>query len=141
MEITKRLLESQEAEESDHEMDRIGKFMQLKNVLERGGGFEGINRKVQMKPITVKKRMKDGKPIEFITEALFILKWGGELTHAGYEQAMGLGDHFRTGIFPTEGDRGLLRLHSTYRHDLKAYSSDEGRCLTTAAAFIKVIYI
>jgi inositol-hexakisphosphate/diphosphoinositol-pentakisphosphate 1-kinase len=22
----------------------------------------------------------------------------------------------------------LLRLHSTYRHDLKCYSSDEGRC-------------
>jgi len=22
---------------------------------------------------------------------------------------------------------GLLRLHSTYRHDLKIYSSDEGR--------------
>ena len=29
---------------------------------------------------------------------------------------------------------GLLRLHSTYRHDLKIYSSDEGRvqvCLVT----------
>ena len=23
---------------------------------------------------------------------------------------------------------GLLRLHSTYRHDLKCYTSDEGRC-------------
>ncbi len=32
---------------------------------------------------------------------------------------------------------GLLRLHSTYRHDLKCYSSDEGRCQKTSAAFLK----
>lgn len=30
-----------------------------------------------------------------------------------------------------------MRLHSTYRHDLKIYSSDEGRCLKTAGAFTK----
>jgi Histidine phosphatase superfamily (branch 2) len=29
-------------------------------------------------------------------------------------------------VFTGEGT-GLLRLHSTYRHDLKIYSSDEGR--------------
>jgi inositol-hexakisphosphate/diphosphoinositol-pentakisphosphate 1-kinase len=34
-------------------------------------------------------------------------------------------------------DGGLLRLHSTYRHDLKCYTSDEGRCQKTAAAFLK----
>ena len=33
---------------------------------------------------------------------------------------------------------GLLRLHSTYRHDLKIYASDEGRVQMTAAAFAKV---
>ena len=33
---------------------------------------------------------------------------------------------------------GLLRLHSTYRHDLKIYASDEGRVQMTAAAFTKV---
>jgi Histidine phosphatase superfamily (branch 2) len=32
---------------------------------------------------------------------------------------------------------GLLRLHSTYRHDFKIYSSDEGRVQTSAAAFTK----
>ena len=32
---------------------------------------------------------------------------------------------------------GLLRLHQTYRHDLKCYTSDEGRCQKTAAAFLK----
>ena len=33
---------------------------------------------------------------------------------------------------------GFLRLHSTYRHDLKIYASDEGRVQMTAAAFAKV---
>ena len=36
---------------------------------------------------------------------------------------------------------GLLRLHSTYRHDLKIYASDEGRVQMTAAAFAKVFNI
>ena len=36
---------------------------------------------------------------------------------------------------------GLLRLHSTYRHDLKIYASDEGRVQMTAAAFAKVQFI
>ena len=31
----------------------------------------------------------------------------------------------------------MLRLHSTYRHDLKCYTSDEGRCQKTAASFLK----
>lgn len=34
-------------------------------------------------------------------------------------------------------DVGLLRLHSTFRHDLKIYASDEGRVQMTAAAFAK----
>ena len=34
-------------------------------------------------------------------------------------------------------DAGLLRLHSTFRHDLKIYASDEGRVQMTAAAFAK----
>ena len=39
----------------------------------------------------------------------------------------------------TQGTQGLglLRLHSTYRHDLKIYASDEGRVQMTAAAFAK----
>lgn len=34
--------------------------------------------------------------------------------------------------------QGFLRLHSTFRHDLKIYASDEGRVQMTAAAFTKV---
>ena len=47
-------------------------------------------------------------------------------------------------LFIVSGEYGLipgcdfLRLHSTYRHDLKIYASDEGRVQMTAAAFAKV---
>lgn len=46
-------------------------------------------------------------------------------------------------IYFTKGESGgaqglgLLRLHSTFRHDLKIYASDEGRVQMTAAAFAK----
>ena len=40
--------------------------------------------------------------------------------------------------YPGEDEEsGLLRLHATFRHDLKIYSSGEGRVVTTAAAFAK----
>jgi inositol hexakisphosphate/diphosphoinositol-pentakisphosphate kinase len=43
-------------------------------------------------------------------------------------------------MYPRSADGGgLLRLHSTYRHDLKLYSSDEGRVQASAAAFIKAL--
>lgn len=42
-------------------------------------------------------------------------------------------------MYPHSGPAGggLLRLHSTFRHDLKIYSSDEGRVQMSAAAFTK----
>ncbi|XP_016312985.1 inositol hexakisphosphate and diphosphoinositol-pentakisphosphate kinase 1-like [Sinocyclocheilus anshuiensis] len=43
----------------------------------------------------------------------------------------------RTGDYAGFPGCGLLRLHSTYRHDLKIYASDEGRVQMTAAAFAK----
>ena len=52
------------------------------------------------------------------------------------------GQMFRC-MYPGSGEisdqkgHGLLRLHSTFRHDLKIYASDEGRVQTTAAAFAK----
>jgi hypothetical protein len=42
------------------------------------------------------------------------------------------------GEFGASQGLGLLRLHSTFRHDLKIYASDEGRVQMTAAAFAKV---
>lgn len=56
---------------------------------------------------------------------LLILKWGGELTPAGQRQAGDLGHVFRCMYPGGEGEyamlpgSGFLRLHSTYRHDLK----------------------
>ncbi|XP_022797686.1 inositol hexakisphosphate and diphosphoinositol-pentakisphosphate kinase 2-like [Stylophora pistillata] len=73
---------------------------------------------------------------------LLILKWGGELTMMGKDQALELGRAFRS-VYGCQGQYselpccGLLRLHSTYRHDLKIYASDEGRVQMTAAAFAK----
>ena len=85
---------------------------------------------------------KDGKPVKKVTEALFILKFGGELTHAGCNQADAFGSVFREKMYVEDKDEpssrgGLLRLHSTYRHDLKVFTSDEGRCQKTAASFLK----
>uniref|UniRef100_A0A8C6NXT3 Inositol hexakisphosphate and diphosphoinositol-pentakisphosphate kinase n=1 Tax=Nothobranchius furzeri TaxID=105023 RepID=A0A8C6NXT3_NOTFU len=81
--------------------------------------------------------MRDGPSL------LLVLKWGGELTPAGRVQAEELGRAFRCMYPGGQGDYagfpgcGLLRLHSTYRHDLKIYASDEGRVQMTAAAFAK----
>lgn len=52
-------------------------------VLEQGGHFAGINRKVQLKPVQWIGEEGNKK----ITEALLILKHGGVLTHAGRQQA------------------------------------------------------
>ncbi|XAR51779.1 Diphosphoinositol-pentakisphosphate kinase [Bertholletia excelsa] len=123
-----------EAEDLEH----AEKLRQVKAVLEEGGHFSGIYRKVQLKPlkwVKVSKSNGDGEE-ERPTEALMILKYGGVLTHAGRKQAEELGRYFRNKMYPGEGT-GLLRLHSTYRHDLKIYSSDEGRVQMSAAAFAK----
>ncbi|XP_037724112.1 inositol hexakisphosphate and diphosphoinositol-pentakisphosphate kinase isoform X13 [Drosophila subpulchrella] len=83
------------------------------------------------------------QPVE--PSLVLILKWGGELTPAGRIQAEELGRIFRC-MYPGGQGRsdysgtqglGLLRLHSTFRHDLKIYASDEGRVQMTAAAFAK----
>jgi inositol hexakisphosphate/diphosphoinositol-pentakisphosphate kinase len=68
--------------------------------------------------------------------AVLIVKWGGILTDEGVNQALCLGKSFRDIMYPGEG-LGFLRLHSTFRHDLKIYSSEEGRVQITAAAFAK----
>lgn len=40
-------------------------------------------------------------------------------------------------MYPDVAGGGILRLHSTFRHDLKIKTSDEGRVMKTAAAFAK----
>ena len=118
------------------------KMFQIKLILEKNLNFEGLTRKIQMRPLEYKytedKLTKKKKLI--VTKALMIMKWGGHITHSGIEQAKLLGNTFRYQFYPPgkndKGD-GLLRLHNTYRHDLKCYSSEEGRCLKSAAAFLQ----
>ena len=120
------ILHSDSADAEDYD-----KLIQVKAVLEMHGKFKGINRKVQLKP--TKSQLVKG--VSIVQEAQLILKWGGVLTASGRQQAEEMGRSFRQRMYP--GVDGLLRLHSTYRHDLKIYSSDEGRVQVTAAAFAK----
>jgi inositol-hexakisphosphate/diphosphoinositol-pentakisphosphate 1-kinase len=68
-------------------------------VLEKGGHFSGINRKVQLKP-TAWDPPADGGEGETVRAALLVLKWGGELTEAGRAQAEQLGHRFRADFYP-----------------------------------------
>uniref|UniRef100_A0A673KPK4 Inositol hexakisphosphate and diphosphoinositol-pentakisphosphate kinase n=1 Tax=Sinocyclocheilus rhinocerous TaxID=307959 RepID=A0A673KPK4_9TELE len=146
LDITRTLL-ADIGQHTDYEIEeKKSKLEQLKTVLEMYGHFSGINRKVQLtylprgQPKTSSEEedtRKEGPSI------LLVLKWGGELTPAGRVQAEELGRAFRCMYPGGQGDYagfpgcGLLRLHSTYRHDLKIYASDEGRVQMTAAAFAK----
>jgi inositol hexakisphosphate/diphosphoinositol-pentakisphosphate kinase len=152
LDTARALLAEIQQHEADPEIEeKQGKLEQLKGVLEMYGHFSGINRKVQMK-YQPKGRPRGSssddvdKPAE--PSLVLILKWGGELTPAGRIQAEELGRIFRcmypggqgrhlAGEYAGAQGLGLLRLHSTFRHDLKIYASDEGRVQMTAAAFAK----
>lgn len=164
LDIARALLTEIHTRHADPEIEeKQGKLEQLKGVLEMYGHFSGINRKVQMKyqprgrprgsssddgnaPPTTAQSSNADAPSE--PSLVLILKWGGELTPAGRIQAEELGRMFRCmypggqgrhigGEYPGTQGLGLLRLHSTFRHDLKIYASDEGRVQMTAAAFAK----
>jgi hypothetical protein len=212
LEVTRQLIAARRVPpgsrvaEPEHDAEALDRLLQMKAVLEKGGHFSGINRKVQLKPTkwtrsaqsqaraTPPDAVKAASPLDIdgalyatddprksqstdfvldpsfiyvvpqppapvravpksvvdaastdsseetsgleVSECLLVLKWGGVLTHAGRQQAEDLGQRFRSIMYPGESV-GLLRLHSTYRHDLKIYSSDEGRVQMTAAAFVK----
>jgi inositol hexakisphosphate/diphosphoinositol-pentakisphosphate kinase len=134
------------------------RLQQIRDVLERWE-ISGINRKLQMKPqkwdedsITPVSTSIDeeftaesastrvngtNNRTGLATELLVILKWGGDLTPLGRCQAEELGKSFRFQNYPDDDNGGVLRLHATYRHDLKIKASDEGRVMKTAAAFAK----
>ncbi|XP_055274316.1 inositol hexakisphosphate and diphosphoinositol-pentakisphosphate kinase 1 isoform X5 [Moschus berezovskii] len=147
LDITRLLLGELEKEPGGEIEEKTGKLEQLKSVLEMYGHFSGINRKVQLTyyPHGVKasNEGQDTQREALAPSLLLVLKWGGELTPAGRVQAEELGRAFRCMYPGGQGDYagfpgcGLLRLHSTFRHDLKIYASDEGRVQMTAAAFAK----
>jgi len=165
LDITRELLQEAKKGEEGSIRENPAKLMQMKSVLEMYGHFSGINRKMQLKSlndkrnIDMKRKFKGRNTNAERTNddsknptLLLILKWGGELTPMGKSQAEELGRAFRCmypggqahGFYSNRyGEYGLipgcgfLRLHSTYRHDLKIYASDEGRVQMTAAAFAK----
>uniref|UniRef100_A0A6I8PJP9 Inositol hexakisphosphate and diphosphoinositol-pentakisphosphate kinase n=1 Tax=Ornithorhynchus anatinus TaxID=9258 RepID=A0A6I8PJP9_ORNAN len=145
LDIARLLLGELGAESGSEIEERASKLDQLKTVLEMYGHFSGINRKVQLtyNPHGAKAPGNGQGPQGPAPSLLLVLKWGGELTPTGRVQAEELGRAFRCMYPGGQGDYagfpgcGLLRLHSTYRHDLKIYASDEGRVQMTAASFAK----
>ncbi|XP_022539824.2 inositol hexakisphosphate and diphosphoinositol-pentakisphosphate kinase 2 isoform X2 [Astyanax mexicanus] len=146
LDIARQLL-AELGQHNDCEIEeKKSKLEQLKTVLEMYGHFSGINRKVQLTYLPNGQPKASSEEEDSLKEGpslLLVLKWGGELTPAGRVQAEELGRAFRCMYPGGQGDYagfpgcGLLRLHSTYRHDLKIYASDEGRVQMTAAAFAK----
>ena len=63
-------------------------------MLEQGGSFAGINRKVQIKPLKWSQPEEGSKEEPRVTEALLILKHGGVLTHAGRQQVRASADAY-----------------------------------------------
>ncbi|XP_061077456.1 inositol hexakisphosphate and diphosphoinositol-pentakisphosphate kinase 1-like isoform X2 [Conger conger] len=151
-----------EVEEKKSKLGQLKTVLEMESSMNdyQYGHFSGINRKVQLtylphgRPKTSSEE-EDSQKVG--PSLLLVLKWGGELTPTGRVQAEELGRAFRC-MYPGGragrkslgcespidcGDYagfpgcGLLRLHSTYRHDLKIYASDEGRVQMTAAAFAK----
>ncbi|KAI7731148.1 hypothetical protein M8C21_006556, partial [Ambrosia artemisiifolia] len=68
------------------DIEHAEKLRQVKAVLEEGGHFSGIYRKVQLKPLKWVKVSKGDTEEERPIEALMVLKYGGVLTHAGRKQ-------------------------------------------------------
>ena len=110
----------------------------MRDILERWK-IHGLNRKLQIKPQTWGdyEDPETGEIKRQCTKVQLILKWGGNLTKLGEKQAIALGHKHRHDLYPDAPGGGILRLHSTFRHDLKIKTSDEGRVMKTAAAFSK----
>ena len=82
----------EEKEEDVYHENNATKLLQLQSILEKGGHFDEITRKIQLRPL---KFVKNEEGRENVIEALMILKWGGELTHSGEQQAEEYGKNFR----------------------------------------------
>lgn len=92
-------------------------YLQMKLVLEEGGHFEGFTRKLQIKVI----ERGEGPSRGPVKRVMIVLKWGGELSFFGYQDAIELGKKMRIERYD---DHDCLSLYSEYRHDLKTYASD-----------------
>ena len=94
-EIIAQYEEKENMDKKDEKMK--WKFMHMRDVLVRWK-FSGLNRKLQLKP---KKIITDEATGETtVQQVQLILKWGGDLTKLGENQAIQLGQQFRHSIYP-----------------------------------------
>ncbi|KAG5112215.1 hypothetical protein JHK82_035484 [Glycine max] len=85
--LVPRTRPDRESDSEAEDVEHAEKLRQVKAVLEEGGHFSGIYRKVQLKPLKwVKVTKGNGEVEEQPVEALMVLKYGGVLTHAGRKQ-------------------------------------------------------
>lgn len=103
--------------------DNLPSWEQMLAVLQ-GKRFRGVYRKVQLKP----EKWDDGGAV---VKATVVMKWGGVITPLGLSQAAQLGGQIKSAIYG--GD--VSRLHTSMLHDMKIFTSEEGRVQLTAAAF------
>eukprot|EP00985_Skeletonema_marinoi_P012906 scaffold6316_cov113-Skeletonema_marinoi.AAC.7 len=134
--MVKALIGDLEAEGPKKNFELLARARHIRDILERWQ-FSGLNRKLQMKPqawddVETPNGLKPN-----CSKLQLIVKWGGDLTKLGEKQATQLGNRLRNELYPANKGGGILRLHSTFRHDLKIKTSDEGRVMKTAAAFAK----
>jgi len=136
MKIGKLEAESEDASACTELQTELRNVELLMEVLGMHDRFSVLEQKIQLKAAKWKTKEKAGEITKQVSQVLVVAKWGGELTVKGLEQAEKLGRQLRFGLYPND-PTGLLRLHATFRHDFKIYSSQEGRCAITAAAFTK----
>ena len=88
----------EEKENLDKKGEKVKlKFMHMRDVLERWK-FSGLNRKLQLKPKDIATDEATGETS--VNQIQLILKWGGDLTKLGENQAIQLGQQFRHSIYP-----------------------------------------
>jgi hypothetical protein len=130
------LIADLETEDSKENFQLLSRARHIRDILQRWQ-FSGLNRKMQMKPQQWEEvevlDAPDGVTETRCSKLQLIVKWGGDLTKLGEKQAVQLGNRLRDELYPSNKGGGVLRLHSTFRHDLKIKTSDEGRVMKTAA--------
>jgi inositol hexakisphosphate/diphosphoinositol-pentakisphosphate kinase len=166
LETIRTTLSALEARNSDKDLKLKVQLKHMRDILERWK-IAGLNRKLQIKPKKWEDYVdEDGKTKTRCTAIQLVFKYGGNLTRlgefrivarglymlsvsnyilfrrgcfgfVGESQALRLGRRLRHEMYPDAPGGGILRLHSTFRHDLKIKTSDEGRVMKTAAAFAK----
>ncbi|GKY97682.1 hypothetical protein MPSEU_000726400 [Mayamaea pseudoterrestris] len=135
--VVRTTLDELKQRSSDQDLTLRHQLTHMRDILERWK-IVGLNRKLQIKPKKFEEyEDENGQTKKRCTKVQLILKWGGNLTKLGEKQSINLGKRFRHEMYPDAPGGGILRLHSTFRHDLKIKTSDEGRVMKTAAAFAK----